>query len=289
MVTKKNIISSFFQCYRWPLVIMLGIGVIGALYFLQRKSNFTLSDHFTKYDTNGDTAAVMGVDQDSLNDIPPIGTLDSVRVESGPAKVADSLFGFALPVYDPLPPIISETDGSASGDSLVTGISPLANSADPAVSAFAPPTSSAPAAPPKSGSGEDIFDRLLPKSFRSAEAEQAFRSAYTAKTISTRGTYKLAAIAGKALLVNATPEVLEMLNALAGEKTIASITVGDGGGRIIYASNARERGRLVTAVYPDLPVSSEAINWMRQDGHTITGIPVFSIGGRVGTVFVTMH
>ncbi|MTB51225.1 hypothetical protein [Lewinella sp. W8] len=287
METDKETSPSFLRRYRWPLLITLIIGLIGAFYTYQKQSGFAFSNYFTTYDEPLDSSGYYAAVKDSLLDIPPLVAPDSTILDTVSQKEEpDSLFGFALPVYDSLPPIgqdsLAVVDSSRAETVLVQDSSSTLVPTPPD-----PRTAPAPAATPESAGTEDIFDGLLPATFQSPDAEQVFRATYTARTVSTRGIYKLAAIAGRSLLIDATPEVLEMLNVLAAEEAIASLVVSDRVGRIVYTSNPRERNRMVSAVYPDLPVTNEAINWLRQDGLTTTGIPVFSVGGRVGTVFVT--
>lgn len=289
---------SFFRRYRWLLIFIFLVAGGGGYYFYQQnnggfKLTESVSEYTKKYNRSG---AVVAPDQDTLADIPPVATLDSIPADTvSSVKKPDSLFGYALPVYDTLPPIYADEvviDSAAIADSIarlaVVPTDGVIDTTTLSTQSVASPQSvlTTPAMKNADPRNDDIFDGLLPTTYQSAAAEQTFLNSYASNTISTRGAYKLVTIAGKAVLLSESPEVLEMLNTLVEEEAIAAITVSDRQGRIVYASNSRERGRLITDVYVDLPVTNEAINWMRKDGLTITGIPVFSVGGRLGTVFV---
>ncbi|NJC28502.1 hypothetical protein [Neolewinella antarctica] len=291
---------SFFQRYRWLLLVLLLflVGGGGYYYTQQNDAGFNLTDAFNRYRQEPATATGGDViPADSLLDIPPVTAIDTVPTDTLPAaRVPDSFMGFALPVYDTLPPIYADSvivDSFAIADS-------IARLADNPMDEL-PEIRTVPQVPSEddeimvanddvfvatSQRSDDIFDGLLPGTYQSPAAERTFLENYSAKAISTRGVYKLAAIAGKSFLLKESPEVLEIFNTLLDEEAINSIAVSDRQGRIRYASNSRERGRMAADVYVDLPVTNEAINWMRRDGLTTTGIPVFSVGGRLGTVFV---
>lgn len=247
---------------RTYLFLFLLLIVVGAAVYFFYGDRLRDGTFFTRYDRRPAQVA----EPDTPVDILPLGFSDTlVTADSLDAGGLDSLVFTPSEPVDSLPTLPLEAfpvtaSSEIEPDTLVTETSSAAR--------------------------PDEFDLLLPATFRSPTAEATFLRAYRRQVISSRGLYKLAAIAARGLLAEEQADFPAILHALEVETGVSGIIVCDRAGRVVYGTDTKLRGQDIRAIYPALPVTSESLNWMRRDGRLIVAIPVFSLGGRSGAVYV---
>lgn len=134
---------------------------------------------------------------------------------------------------------------------------------------------------------EDLFDDLLPEKTQIEGDSNAFLNLYKKDILSSKALFKLAAIAGKKVLLNQSQDMFEIFEILEMEDEIEGLLLYDRKGRIIYATNTKFKNAFITTVLPEWQFEGEGLNWIAKDGKIITGIPIYSTYGRLGTVLIS--